>query len=136
MPRFVIDEAEVPSIRTERDEFFERKRVELSTHRGRTRSWHLIFIRKNQETLSCRGMHVDMVMHHINSIEDGFNDQTIQRYMMMSAGLRTVIASPEHGERPHRVYLAPRGTCTICDRKGVPYNVCLSCGEESGGLYM
>lgn len=137
MPRFTIDEAEVPSIRTERDAFFECKRVELTTHRGRNRAWLLVFIRANKETMSCRGMHVDMVLHHINSIEDCFNNQTIQSYMIMCAGLRTVIASPEASlaERPLTVYRAPRGSCTICNRRGVRFKVCLSCGEESGGLY-
>ena len=58
MPTFEIDEAEVSSIRTERDAFirterdafFEQKRVELTTHRGRNRSWHLVFIRANNIT--------------------------------------------------------------------------------------
>lgn len=139
MPKFVIEEAEVSSIKTERDAFFEQKRVELRTHRGRTRlSWHLIFIRKNQETVSCRGMHVSMVLQQIESLQHHFDNDTISSYMMMCAGLRTEIAFPEDAleETPATAYGAPCARCTICNRKGVPYNVCLSCGEDSGGLYL
>ena len=136
MPRFEIDKAEVSSIRTERDVFFERKRDELATHRGRTRRWHLVFIRANKETLSCRDMHVDMVLHHIIEIENHFNDNTLASYMMMCSGLRTVVTFPDDPcqETPvRRVYRAPRATCTICGRPGEPYTVC---GEESGGLHV
>jgi len=139
MPQFVIEEAEVPSIKTERDAFFEQKRIELRTHRGRTRlSWHLTFIRKNKETVSCRGMHVEMVLHQLESLQHHFDNDTISRYIIMCAGLRTVISSPEDPlqETAATAYRAPCARCTICNRKGVPYNVCLSCGEDSGGLYL
>ena len=138
MPRFVINEEELSSIRTESDALFEQKRLDLANHHDRTRQdWHLVFIRANQESVSCRGMDVSMALHQIESLQRHFNNGTISRYQMMCAGLRTVIATPEDPRgTPATVYRAPCARCNICNRRGIPYAVCLSCGEDSGGHYL
>lgn len=138
MPRFVINEEELSSIRTESDALFDQKRLDLANHHDRTRQdWHLVFIRANQESVSCRGMDVSMALHQIESLQRHFNNGTISRYQMMCAGLRTVIATPEDPRgTPATVYRAPCARCNICNRRGIPYAVCLSCGEDSGGHYL
>jgi hypothetical protein len=134
MARFVIYQEELSSIRTERDALFER--LDLAAHHDRTRQdWHLVFIRANQESVSCRGMDFSMVLHQIESLQRHFDNGTISSYQIMCAGLRTVIATPEDPlqETPVTVYRAPRARCNICNRWGIPYAVCLSCGGDSGG---
>jgi hypothetical protein len=136
MPRFVIDAVEVSSIRTERDAFFEQKRVEVTNHRGKARHWHLVFIRSVHEELSCRGMTLDMVLDQIDRIEEHFNNGTLSSYYMMCAGLRTVIHNREDSLSPRRLTVyPPRGTCPICRGRGTLYAECMTCGEDSGGRY-
>ena len=131
---FVIYEKELS---TERDAL--RERLDLVSQCDRTREdWRLLFIRANQESVSCRGMDFSMVLQQIESLQRHFDNGTISRYQMMCAGLRTVIATPEDPlqETPVTRYRAPRARCNICNRWGIPYTVCLSCGEDSGGRHL